>query len=102
MIAAALRDRLGLSDDELCTVLDVDPLTLITDERLDHKPEVRILLDLTADLEPSALRRWRRASGRFGRPAELRLAREFGTFEDAVTDLRERGFVLRGGGPPPT
>ncbi len=98
MIAAALRDRLGLTDDELCTVLDVDPLTLITDERLDHKPEVRILLDLTADLEPSALRRWVRAKGGHGRPIDLLLAREFGTFEDAVTDLRERGFVLRGGG----
>ncbi len=98
MIAAALRDRLGLTDDELCTVLDVDPLTLITDERLDHKPEVRILLDLTADLEPSALRRWVRAKGAHGRPIDLLLAREFGAFEDAVTDLRERGFVLRGGG----
>ena len=97
MIAAALRDRLGLTDDELCTVLDTDALTLITDD-LDHKPEVRILLDLTADLEPSALQRWMRATGRFGRPLDLLLAREFGTFEDAVTDLRERGFVLRGGG----
>ncbi len=99
MIAAALRDRLGLTDDELVTVLDTDPLTLITDERLEHKPEVRILLDLTSDLEPSALRRWMRATGPRGRPADLLLAREFGTFEDAVTDLRERGFVLRGGKP---
>jgi len=98
VIAAALRDRLGLSDDELVTVLDVDPLTLITDERLDHKPEVRILLDLTAELEPAALRRWVRATGRHGRPIDLLLARDFGAFEDAVTDLRERGFVLRGGG----
>lgn len=97
MIAAALRDRLGLTDDELCVVLDTDPLTLITDD-LDHKPEVRILLDLTADLEPSALRRWMRATGAQGRPVDLLLAREFGRFENAVTDLRERGFVLRGGG----
>jgi hypothetical protein len=80
-------------------VLDTDPLTLITDERLEHKPEVRILLDLTSDLEPSALRRWVRATGPRGRPADLLLARDFGAFEDAVNDLRERGFILRGGGP---
>ena len=98
MIAAALRDRLGLTDDELVTVLGVDPLTLITDERLEHKPEVRILLDLTTDLEPAALKRWMRATGRHGKPVDLLLAQDFGAFEDAVTDLRERGFVLRGGG----
>ena len=41
-------ERLGLSDDELCEVLDVDPLAVITGE-LDHRPELAILLALTAE-----------------------------------------------------
>ncbi len=91
--------RLGLSDEELMTVLDTDPLSVITDE-LAHRPEVGILLALTAEAEeqagPEVLRRWLRA----GRPApiDLLLRRDFGAFEDALAQLAERGFVLRGGG----
>ncbi|HEX4735913.1 MAG TPA: hypothetical protein VH247_16000, partial [Thermoleophilaceae bacterium] len=47
MRAAALQRRLGLSDDELLAVLDEDALTVITDD-LDHRPEVPLLLALTA------------------------------------------------------
>jgi hypothetical protein len=99
--AAHLQDLLGLSDDELLTILDADPLAVITGE-LDHKPELRILLDLLADAEERAgaplLRRWVRASGPAGRPLDRLLAREFGGFEDALATLAERGFVVRGGG----
>lgn len=92
-------ERLGLSDEELMTVLDTDPLSVITDE-LDHRPEIGILLALTEEAEEQAggevLRRWVRA----GRPAplELLLRQDFGAFEDALAQLAERGFVLRGGG----
>jgi hypothetical protein len=94
-------DLLGLSEEELCTVLDADPLTLLSGQ-LEHRPELPILLDLLADAEERAgaavLRRWVRATGRHGRPADLLLERDFARFEDALADLAERGFVLRGGG----
>jgi hypothetical protein len=96
--AALLMDRLGLSEDELCAVLGVDPLSVIAGE-LDHKPQLPILLTLTEEAAERAgegvLRRWVRASGRHGRPVDLLLARDFGAFEDALEDLRERGFVVR-------
>jgi hypothetical protein len=92
-------ERLGLSDEELMTVLDADPLSIITDE-LDHRPEVTILLALTEEAEERAggevLRRWMRSGAR--PPLDLLLARDFAAFEDALGDLEQRGFVLRGGG----
>ena len=97
MIAAALRDRLGLTDDELCTVLDTDRLTLITDD-LTYRPEIKILLELTAEIDAPVLHRWVRATGRHGKPLDLLLRHDFAAFEDAVADLRERGLVIRGGG----
>jgi hypothetical protein len=48
------------------------------------------------------LRRWLRAAGRFGRPIDLLLAQDFGAFEDALEDLRERGFVVRAAQRPPS
>jgi hypothetical protein len=94
-------DLLGLTEDELCTVLDAEPLTLLSGQ-LDHRPELPILLDLLAEpaeqAGPSVLRRWVRASGPSGVPIEALLRRDFGTFEDALADLSARGFVLRGGG----
>jgi hypothetical protein len=101
MPAHRLQALLGLSDDELLAVLDEDPLTLVSGE-LDHRAELPILLDLLADAEERAgapvLRRWVRASGPGGRPLDHLLARDFGAFEDALTTLAERGFVLRSGG----
>ena len=91
-------ERLGLSDEELMTVLETDPLSVITDE-LGHRPEIAILLDLTQEAEEQAgaevLRRWLRV----GRPPplDLLLRRDFGAFEDALAQLAERGFVLRAG-----
>jgi hypothetical protein len=99
--AAQLMDLLGLSEEELCTVLAADPLTLLSGQ-LDHRPELAILLDLLAEAQeraaPSLLRRWLRAAGPSGRPIDALLARDFGAFEDALAELAQRGFVLRGGG----
>jgi hypothetical protein len=93
--AVTLMERLGLSDDELCAVLDADPLSVITDE-LDHRPEVPILLALTNDVDASLLRRWVRTGPPGSRPVDLLLRRDFAAFEDAVEDLTNRGFVVRG------
>jgi hypothetical protein len=95
--AAVLAERLGLGDEELLTVLDADPLSVVSGD-LDHRPEVPILLALTEDLDAAVLRRWLRARGPHGRPLDLLLGRDFPAFEDAVEELRGRGFVLRGGG----
>ena len=99
--AARLMNMLGLDEDELCRVLAVDPLTLLSGQ-IEHSAELPILLSLLDEAEqragPTLLRRWVRASGPSGRPIEALLRRDFAAFEDAVADLAERGFVLRGGG----
>jgi hypothetical protein len=92
--AAVLSERLGLSDEELLTVVDADPLSIMTGD-LEHRPEIAILLALTEDIDASVLRRWLRAEGPAGRPIDLLLVRDFPAFEDAVDDLRNRGMVLR-------
>ena len=96
--AAELMQRLGLSDDELCEVLDVDPLAVITGE-LDHRPELAILLALTAEaterVGPQTLRSWVRRRGPNGIPLEHLRARDFAAFEDDLAVLAERGYVLR-------
>ena len=99
--AARLMELLGLSEEELCETLEVDPLTLLSGQ-LEHRPELPILLDLLADASdqagPAVLSRWVRASGPAGRPIDALLRRDFATFENALADLADRGFVLRGGG----
>jgi hypothetical protein len=99
--AVRLMELLGLSEDELCTILNTDPLTLLSGQ-LDHAGELPILLDLLAEAEERAgaavLRRWVRASGPAGRPVDALLARDFGAFEDALAALSDRGFVLRAPG----
>ena len=94
-------DLLGLSEEELCEVLDADPLTLLSGQP-DHRPELGILLDLLAEADERAgaavLRRWVRAAGPTGRPLDHLRARDFGAFEDDLAALAQRGFVLRGGG----
>ncbi|HEY4825370.1 MAG TPA: hypothetical protein VIH85_01325 [Solirubrobacteraceae bacterium] len=104
--AVRLMDLLGLSEDELCRVLDVDPLTLLSGQ-LEHKSELPILLDLLAEASeragPAVLRRWARggaaaAPGSDPAPVDALLRRDFGAFEDALAELAARGFVLGGGG----
>jgi hypothetical protein len=99
--AARLMDLLGLSEEELCRVLDVDPLSLLSGQ-VEHARELPILLDLLADAqeraEGSLLRGWVRAAGPQGRPLDTLLARDFARFEDQLAALAERGFVLRSGG----
>ena len=94
-------ELLGLSEDELCRVLESDPLALLSGQ-LEHRPELPILLDLLAgpaeQAGPGVLRRWVRASGPEGQPVDALLERDFESFERALDQLAERGFVLRGGG----
>jgi hypothetical protein len=100
--AARLLELLGLTEDELCELLDVDPLALLSGQ-LEHRTELPILLELLDEAAERAgspvLRRWLRASGRAGRPIDALTRRDFGAFEDALGELAEHGFVLRGGGP---
>ena len=82
----------------MLAVLDEDALTVITDD-LDHRPEVPLLLQLTAGpaerMGEARFTRWVRASGPQGRPLDHLLARDFGAFERALDDLDERGFIIR-------
>ncbi len=99
--AVALMDLLGLSEDELCRTLAVDPLSLLSGQ-IEHCRELAVLLALLAGPAERAgsavLARWVRARGPRGRPLDALLARDFAAFEDALEELAERGFVLRGGG----
>jgi hypothetical protein len=94
-------ELLGLSEDELCIVLDTDPLTLLSGQ-LDDRGQLPILLDLVEEASGQSgeglLRRWVRSTSRAGRPLDLLLRRDFAAFEDALAELGERGFILRGGG----
>ena len=96
--AVILMQRLGLTDDELCEVLDADPLTVIADD-LAHRPEIQILLTLTTEAQehasPAVLRRWVRVGPPGQRPIDHLLGGDFAAFEDALADLAERGFVIR-------
>jgi hypothetical protein len=96
--AARLMDLLGLTEDELCQVLAVDPLTVLSGQ-LEHRTELPILLDLLEDgatqAGPPMLRRWVRARGHHGRPIDALLGRDFESFEDALAELRASGFVLK-------
>jgi len=92
---------LGLSEEELCEALAVDPLTVLSGQ-LDHRPELPILIAMLGEASeragPAVLRRWVRANGPHGRPLDALLRRDFAAFEDALAELEARGFVLRGGG----
>lgn len=98
--AVRLLELLGLSEDELCRTLDVDPLTLLSGQ-LDHRSELPILLDLLAEASeragPALLKRWVRAAGPAGRPIDALVQRNFNAFETALDELAARGFVLKAG-----
>ena len=91
-----LQERLGLSDDELLAVLDVDALTVLAGDELPHRPELPLLLALTEPHDAALLRRWLRTATPRGRPLDLLIARDFAAFEDALGDLEGRGFVIGG------
>jgi hypothetical protein len=93
--AQRLQELLGLTDEELLTILDADPLAIVSGD-LDHKPELPILLDLLAEHDDTSLRRWVRTEGPHGRPIDLLTRRDFAAFETALATLGERGFVIRG------
>ena len=97
-------DLLGLSEEELCTILDADPLTLLSGQ-LDHRPELKILLELLEEPEEQTgktiLKRWVRATGPTGKPIDHLQQRDFQAFEADVAQLNERGFLLGGRGPAP-
>ena len=92
-------DRLGLTEEELATVLAADPVSIIGGD-LEHRPELGILLALTGEaaerVGPDLLRRWLRTAGPAGRPVDHLLARDFAAFESAIETLAERGFVIGG------
>ena len=86
MSAARLQTLLGLSDEELLTILDSDPLAVITGEE-DYRPEVRILLQLLGEDDSGRPPRWLR---RAHRPA-AHCCLQRGTsarFEDALAEYR--------------
>jgi len=93
---ARLQTLLGLSDEELLAILDSDALSVITGEE-DSRPEVRILLQRLEEpaetVGAPTLRRWLRAGS--PSPLERLVAHDFGSFEDALAELVERGFILR-------
>jgi hypothetical protein len=98
--AAALMELLGLSEDELCQVLGVDPLSLLSGQ-VEHCAQLPVLLALARETVEqtgrAVLKRWVRASGPRGRPIDALTERDFARFEDALADLADRGFVLRAG-----
>lgn len=97
--ARRLGELLGLDDAELCSTLGVTPLEVVAGDG-DGVAAVPILLDLLAEADervgPAVLRRWVRTRGRGGVPVDLLVARDFSAFEDALSDLAERGFVIGG------
>ncbi|CAB4926809.1 unannotated protein [freshwater metagenome] len=97
--AQVLAERLGLTDDEVLAVLDADPLSVIAGGEMEHKPQLALLLTLTAEPAETVglptLHRWMRTAGPAGRPVELLTARNFTAFEDALATLQERGLIIR-------
>jgi hypothetical protein len=58
------------------------------------RPEVRILLALLEGEDtPAGLPRWVRTGS--PSPLDLLLRKDFAGFEDALAELRERGFIIR-------
>jgi hypothetical protein len=84
-----LKDRLGLTDEELLEILGSSPLELLARDD-DEREDLRVLLGLTEGVDGELLRTWVR-----GRPLELLLRRDFPAFEAAVEELKERGWVIR-------
>jgi hypothetical protein len=84
---SALVARLGLTDDEALAIFGLHALEAIAGD-VDHRPEIAILDNLTAEAAEAfgdeALARWVRAGPPDARPVDLLLAGRFGDFEDAL------------------
>lgn len=93
-----VQSRLGLADDELCDVLGLSPVQLLSGEG-DLLPQTAVLDELlraTAEqIHGDALKRWVRASGPSGTPLAHLVTHDYGAFEDALETLLSRGFVIR-------
>jgi hypothetical protein len=94
-------ELLGLDEDELCVVFGAQPLDVVSGE-IESRPELPVLLELLEEARERVgapvLRAWVRTVGDRGRPLDLLVEQDYRGFEDAVDDLEERGWVLRGGG----
>jgi hypothetical protein len=89
-----LRDLLGLSDEEMLALLQTTPLDMVAGAD-DEREDVRVLLALVSEAEhavgAATLRRWLRATDAI----DVLLQRDFPAFEGRLSELQERGFVLR-------
>ncbi len=90
--------QLGLGDDELCDILGLSPVQLLTGEA-DLLPQTAVLDELLRaageQVSAEGIQRWVRASGPAGTPLEHLLAHDYGAFENALETLLSRGFVVR-------
>jgi len=79
--------RLELTDDEALEIFGLHALEAIAGA-VDHRPEIAILDNLTAEAAAAfgqdALARWLRAGPPGARPLDLLRAGRFGDFEDAL------------------
>jgi hypothetical protein len=91
-------ETLGLTEDELCRVLDTDALSLLSGQ-LEQPLPLRILSTLLDDAlertSAATLRAWLRTPGPHGVPLDALTRRDFATFEDALEALGSTGFVIR-------
>lgn len=89
---------LGLTDDELCDVLGLGPVELLSGDG-DVLPQTGVLDALLREavrqVQPQAIHRWLRTSGPAGRPLDHLLARDYAAFEASLEALLARGFVVR-------
>lgn len=93
-----VKAQLGLADDELCDVLGLSPVQLLSGEG-DLLPQTAVLDELlraaAEQVSGEGIRRWLRASGPAGTPLGHLLAHDYGAFEHALETLLDRGFVIR-------
>jgi hypothetical protein len=94
---ASLATRLGLSDDEVLAIFQIDALAAIGGET-EHLQEIEILDSMTEEaaelVGEGSLSRWVRSSATTPMPLELLEHRDFVAFEDALeTWLRDSGVV---------
>jgi hypothetical protein len=94
-------ELLGLDEEELCAVLGAEPLDIVSGE-IESRPELPVLLELLEEARERVgapvLRAWVRTARATGRPLDLLVGHDYRRFEDAVDELAEGGWVLRGGG----